>query len=145
MAKIFGHTDLPPSAAPVITFGVLTSPVGRRAHRLFNDQAVGGRKWSDNTIRKLYSRERFVGREVFRTTRQDRNRQTGKIRYVKFPQDQWLVRESPNRQGGSNGPNSLPKSPAKPNRGGAENSPVDSETPRQPREARRLSLSLIHI
>jgi hypothetical protein len=46
-------------------------------------------------IRKLYSRERLVGREVFRTTRQEKNRQTGKVRYVKLPQDQWLVRESP--------------------------------------------------
>ena len=46
-------------------------------------------------IRKLYSRERLVGREVFRTTRQEKNRHTGKVRYVKLPQEQWLVRESP--------------------------------------------------
>lgn len=46
-------------------------------------------------VRKLYSRERLIGREVFRTTRQEKNRQTGKVRYVKLPQDQWLVRESP--------------------------------------------------
>ena len=39
---------------------------------LFNEQKVGGRQtWSDNMIRKLYSRERLVGREVFRTTRQE--------------------------------------------------------------------------
>jgi DNA invertase Pin-like site-specific DNA recombinase len=64
--------------------------------RLFNEHRVGGRQtWSDNMIRKLYSRERLVGREVFRTTRQEKNRQTGKVRYVKLPQDQWLVRESP--------------------------------------------------
>jgi hypothetical protein len=63
---------------------------------LFNEQKVGGRQtWSDNMIRKLYSRERLVGREVFRTTRQEKNRTTGKVRYVKLPQDQWLVRESP--------------------------------------------------
>jgi DNA invertase Pin-like site-specific DNA recombinase len=64
--------------------------------RLFNEHHVGGRQtWSDNMIRKLYSRERLVGREVFRATRQERNRHTGKVRYVKLPQDQWLVRESP--------------------------------------------------
>jgi DNA invertase Pin-like site-specific DNA recombinase len=64
--------------------------------RLFNDHLVGGRQtWSDNMIRKLYSRERLVGREAFRTTRQEKNRQNGKVRYVKLPQDQWLVRESP--------------------------------------------------
>jgi DNA invertase Pin-like site-specific DNA recombinase len=64
--------------------------------RLFNEQKVGGRQtWSDNMIRKMYSRERLVGREVFRTTRQEKNRTTGTVRYVKLPQDQWLVRESP--------------------------------------------------
>ena len=62
--------------------------------RLFNEQKVGDRQtWSDNMIRKLYSRERLVGREVFRVTRQEKNRHTGKVRYVKLPQDQWLVRE----------------------------------------------------
>ena len=64
--------------------------------RLFNEHRVGGwQTWSDNMIRKLYPLERLVGREVFRTTRQEKNRQTGKVRYVKLPQDQWLVRESP--------------------------------------------------
>jgi hypothetical protein len=64
--------------------------------RLFNEQKVGGRQtWSDNMIRKLYSRERLVGREVFRTTRQEKSRTSGKVRYVKLQQDQWLVRESP--------------------------------------------------
>ena len=64
--------------------------------RLFNEQKVGGRQtWSDSMIRKMYSRERLVGREVFRTTRQEKNRTTGTVRYVKLPQDQWLVRESP--------------------------------------------------
>jgi DNA invertase Pin-like site-specific DNA recombinase len=68
----------------------------REVALVFNEQRVGGRQtWSDNMIRKLYSRERLVGREVFRTTRQQRNRQTGSIRYVPLPQDQWLVREAP--------------------------------------------------
>ncbi|MFM7033783.1 MAG: recombinase family protein [Planctomycetia bacterium] len=44
---------------------------------------------------EMIARERLVGREVFRTTRQEKNRTTGKVRYVKLPQDQWLVRESP--------------------------------------------------
>jgi DNA invertase Pin-like site-specific DNA recombinase len=49
--------------------------------RLFNEHKVGGRQtWSDNMVRKLYSRERLIGREVFRTTRQEKNRQTGKVR-----------------------------------------------------------------
>jgi len=64
--------------------------------RLFNEQKVGGKAtWSDNRVRKLYSRERLVGREVFRTTKQVRDRQTGRVRYEKLPKDQWLTRESP--------------------------------------------------
>lgn len=35
--------------------------------RLFNEHGVGGRQtWSDNSVRKLYSRERLIGREVLR-------------------------------------------------------------------------------
>lgn len=64
--------------------------------RLFNEQKVGGRQtWSDNRVRKLYARERLVGREVFRTTKQVRDRRTGKVRYEKLPEAQWLTRESP--------------------------------------------------
>jgi site-specific DNA recombinase len=64
--------------------------------RLFNEQKVGGKAtWSDNRVRKLYTRERLVGREVFRTTKQFRDRQTGRVRYEKLPKDQWLTRESP--------------------------------------------------
>jgi len=64
--------------------------------RLFNEQKVGGKQtWSDNRVRKLYARERLVGREVFRTTKQVRDRRTGKVRYEKLPESQWLTRESP--------------------------------------------------
>ncbi len=64
--------------------------------RLFNEHRVGGKHaWDDTRIRTLYARERLVGREVFRTTRQEKHRQTGKVRYVKLPEDQWLRRESP--------------------------------------------------
>ena len=66
------------------------------AARLFNEQKVGGKPtWSDNRVRKLYSRERLVGREVYRTTKRVCDRQTGRVRYVKLPKDQWLTRESP--------------------------------------------------
>jgi len=64
--------------------------------RLFNDQQVGGKAtWSDTRVRKLYSRERLVGREVFRTSKQIRDRQTGRVRYEPVPENQWLTRESP--------------------------------------------------
>ena len=64
--------------------------------RLFNEQKVGGKpSWSDNRVRKLYARERLVGREVYRTTKRVCDRQTGRVRYVKLPKDQWLTRESP--------------------------------------------------
>ena len=64
--------------------------------RLFNEQKVGGKAtWSDNRVRKLYSRERLVGREVFRTSKRVCDRQTGRVRYEKLPKDEWLTRESP--------------------------------------------------
>jgi site-specific DNA recombinase len=64
--------------------------------RLFNEQKVGGKpSWSDNRVRKLYSRERLVGREVYRTTKRVCDRQTGRVRFEKLPKDQWLTRESP--------------------------------------------------
>ena len=64
--------------------------------RLFNEQKVGGKQtWSDNRVRKLYARERLVGREVFRATKQVRDRRTGQVRYEKLPEAQWLTRESP--------------------------------------------------
>jgi DNA invertase Pin-like site-specific DNA recombinase len=64
--------------------------------RLFNEQKVGGKAtWSDNRVRKLYTRERLVGREVFRTTKQVRDRQTGCVRHEKLRVVEWLTRESP--------------------------------------------------
>ena len=64
--------------------------------RLFNEQQVGGTAtWSDTRVRKLYARERLVGREVFLATKPIRDRQTGRVRYEKLPEDQWLTRESP--------------------------------------------------
>ena len=64
--------------------------------RLFNEQQVGGKAtWCDTRVRKLYARERLVGREVFRATKPIRDRQTGRVRYEKLPEDQWLTRESP--------------------------------------------------
>jgi hypothetical protein len=64
--------------------------------RFFNENNVGGRKtWADENVRKLYSRERLVGIEVFRKTRQIRDRRTGKIRTEKIKPENWLRRESP--------------------------------------------------
>jgi DNA invertase Pin-like site-specific DNA recombinase len=89
----------PDTAAWIVRGAELIARAGKspiEVARLLNEQKVGGRQtWSDNMIRKLYSRERLVGREVFRTTRQEKSRTSGKVRYVKLPQDQWLVRESP--------------------------------------------------
>jgi len=50
---------------------------------VFNDNNVGGaRTWSSNRIRKLYVRERLVGVEVFRKTKQVRARDTGHVDVV---------------------------------------------------------------
>jgi site-specific DNA recombinase len=64
--------------------------------RFFNENSVGNRKtWADEKVRKLYRCERLVGIEVFRKSRQIRDRRTGKIRTEKIKPENWLRRESP--------------------------------------------------
>ena len=63
---------------------------------VFNDNNVGGaRTWSSNRIRRLYARERLVGVEVFRKTKQIRDRDTGHVDVVQNDRSQWLVRKCP--------------------------------------------------
>jgi site-specific DNA recombinase len=63
---------------------------------VFNDKNVGGtRTWSSNRIRKLYARERLVGVEVFRKTKQIRDRDTGHVDVVQNDRSQWMIRECP--------------------------------------------------
>ena len=63
---------------------------------VFNDNNVGGtRTWSSNRIRKLYARERLVGVEVFRKTKQIRDRDTGHVDVVQNDRSQWMTRECP--------------------------------------------------
>ncbi len=61
---------------------------------VFNDNNVGGaRTWSSNRIRKLYARERLVGVEVFRRTKQVRDRDTGHVDVVQKDRAEWMTRE----------------------------------------------------
>lgn len=63
---------------------------------VFNDNNVGGaRTWSSNRIRKLYARERLVGVEVFRRTKQVRDRDTGHVDVVQKDRAEWMTRECP--------------------------------------------------
>ena len=63
---------------------------------VFNDNNVGGaRTWSSNRIRKLYARERLVGVEVFRKTKQVRDRDTGHVDVVQKDRAEWMTRECP--------------------------------------------------
>ena len=63
---------------------------------VFNDNNVGGaRTWSSNRIRKLYARERLVGVEVFRKTKQVRDRDTGHVDVVQKDREEWMTRECP--------------------------------------------------
>jgi site-specific DNA recombinase len=94
------RSEIDPEAADWIRRGAeMIAHEGRSpldVARLFNEHGVGGKRtWDDTRIRTLYARERLVGREVFRMTRQEKHRQTGNVRYVKLPEDQWLRRESP--------------------------------------------------
>jgi DNA invertase Pin-like site-specific DNA recombinase len=62
----------------------------------FNDNNVGGaRTWSSNRVRKLYARERLVGVEVFRKTKQVRDRDTGHVDVVQKDREEWMTRECP--------------------------------------------------
>jgi len=63
---------------------------------VFNDNNVGGaRTWSSNRIRKLYARERLVGVEIFRRTKQVRDRDTGHVDVVQKDRAEWMTRECP--------------------------------------------------
>jgi len=67
--------------------------------RLFNDNNVSGnRTWSSNRVRKLYARERLVGVEVFRKTKQVRDRDTGHVDVVQNDRKEWMTRECPERR-----------------------------------------------
>lgn len=99
-AQLEKRAEIDPEAAAWIVRGAEMiahegkSPVD--VARFFNENNVGGRKtWADENVRKLYRRERLVGMEVFRKSRQVRDRRTGKIRTEKIKPEHWLRRESP--------------------------------------------------
>lgn len=98
--KLEKRAEIDPEAAAWIVRGAEMiayegkSPIEVARH--FNEHNVGDRKtWADENVRKLYRRERLVGIEVFRKTRQVRDRRTGKIRTEKIKPENWLRRESP--------------------------------------------------
>jgi len=64
--------------------------------RLFNEHKVGGKQtWTDGRVRQHYRREKLVGTDVFRKTKQLLDRQTGKKRVVHLPETDWIVRDVP--------------------------------------------------
>jgi hypothetical protein len=64
--------------------------------RLFNEHKVGGKQtWTDGRVRQHYRREKLVGTDVFRKTKQVLDRQTGKKRVVHLPETDWIVRDVP--------------------------------------------------
>ena len=64
--------------------------------RLFNEHKVGGKQtWTDGRVRQHYRREKLVGKDVFRKTKQVLDRQTGKKRVVHLPETDWIVRDVP--------------------------------------------------
>jgi hypothetical protein len=64
--------------------------------RLFNEHKVGGKQtWSDSRVRQHYGREKLVGKDVFRKTRQVTDRQTGKETVIHLPASEWIWRDVP--------------------------------------------------
>ncbi len=64
--------------------------------KLFNAEEVSGKAtWSDARVRRLYYRERLVGKEVFRKTRQLRDRETGHVDVIERERGEWMERDMP--------------------------------------------------
>lgn len=64
--------------------------------KLFNAEKVSGKAtWSDIRVRRLFHRERLVGKEVFRKTKQLRDRETGHVDVVERDRDEWMERDVP--------------------------------------------------
>jgi len=64
--------------------------------RLFNEHKVGGKQtWSDSRVRQHYGREKLIGRDVFRKTKQVTDRQTGKKMVIHLPASEWIWRDVP--------------------------------------------------
>ena len=64
--------------------------------RLFNEHKVGGKQtWSDSRVRQHYGREKLIGKDVFRKTKQVTDRQTGKETVIHLPASEWIWRDVP--------------------------------------------------
>jgi DNA invertase Pin-like site-specific DNA recombinase len=64
--------------------------------RLFNEHKVGGKQtWSDGRVRQHYGREKLIGKDVFRKTKQVTDRQTGKKKVIHLPTSEWIWRDVP--------------------------------------------------
>jgi DNA invertase Pin-like site-specific DNA recombinase/transcription initiation factor TFIIIB Brf1 subunit/transcription initiation factor TFIIB len=64
--------------------------------RLFNEHKVGGKQtWSDSRVRQHYGREKLIGKDVFRKTKQVTDRQTGKKKVIHLPTSEWIWRDMP--------------------------------------------------
>ena len=64
--------------------------------KLFNaEKASGKATWSDIRVRRLFHRDRLVGKEVFRKTKQLRDRDTGHVDVVERDRDEWMARDVP--------------------------------------------------
>ncbi len=64
--------------------------------KLFNaEKASGKATWTDGRVRKLFYRERLVGKEVFRKTKQLRNRETGHVDVIERDLEERMERDMP--------------------------------------------------
>ncbi|MFM7293095.1 MAG: recombinase family protein, partial [Planctomycetia bacterium] len=64
--------------------------------RLINEHKVGGKQtWSDSRVRQHYGREKLIGKDVFRKTKQVTDRQTGKKMVIHLPASEWIWRDVP--------------------------------------------------
>ena len=64
--------------------------------KLFNAEKVSGKAtWSDARVRRLYHRERLVGKEFRQKTKQLRDRETGHVDVIERDRSEWMERDMP--------------------------------------------------
>jgi len=64
--------------------------------RLFNEHKVRGKQtWPDSRVRQHYGRDKLIGKNVFRKTKQVTDQQTGKKKVITLPTSEWIRRDVP--------------------------------------------------
>ncbi len=67
----------------------------QRISRLLNQEQVGKRSWTGTQVRNMLSRSMYVGREPWGKTTRQVDTESGEVKTVKLPEDEWQWRDMP--------------------------------------------------